>query len=100
MSRQVASPVIGQASITVVGVRWGFSSEGRRRGYPTGGNVRCLRSNVLEQTNCRPRFATPRTLGVLGHEDVVQYPEVVLGGEVHHGVEHDAEAHRESARWA
>jgi len=28
MSRQVASAVIGQASITVVGVRWGFSSEG------------------------------------------------------------------------
>ena len=39
-------------------VRWGFASEGRRRGSATGGNVRCLRSNGLEQPNCHPRFAT------------------------------------------
>jgi hypothetical protein len=36
MSRQVASAVIGEASLTVVGVRWGFASEGRRRRSPTG----------------------------------------------------------------
>ena len=40
MSRQVASAVIGEASLTVVRVRWGFASDGRRRGSPTGIDVR------------------------------------------------------------
>ena len=63
----------------------------------TGGDVPCLRSNGLRQFNCRPRLTTAGTLGVLGPEGVVQHPKVVLGGEVHHPVERNAEIDRESA---
>jgi hypothetical protein len=35
MSRQVASPLIGEVSLAVVRVRWGFASEDRCRGSPT-----------------------------------------------------------------
>jgi hypothetical protein len=36
MSHQVASAVIGEVSLTVMKVRWGFASEGRGRESPTG----------------------------------------------------------------
>jgi hypothetical protein len=45
MSRQVASAVIGEASLTVVGVRWGFASEGLRGGE-AGHGARDVRSAV------------------------------------------------------
>jgi hypothetical protein len=40
MSRQVASAVIGEASLTVVRARWGFASEGRRARSRTTGHWR------------------------------------------------------------
>jgi hypothetical protein len=33
------SAAIGEVSLAVVRVRWGFASEGRRRGSPTGNEV-------------------------------------------------------------
>jgi hypothetical protein len=39
MRRSVPSAVIGQASPAVARARWGFASEGQRRGSPTGNKV-------------------------------------------------------------
>ncbi len=68
MSRQVASAVIGEASLTGVGVRWGFASEGRRRGSATGnaerracalcGSLRAALLDTAEDAASDAGFAT------------------------------------------